>query len=187
MTCILTVLTVVQPKQARDSYAVTKLMTYDAICPEGDIYRGDKVFFGGTIYNNHTEDQELLSLVTRVYGEENRSLLVTDYEYQLGTEEYPIILEINEAKTVTFSVTIGDELEGADNYTFMMFFVHQDVDTTTEVPDETQIGNNFTVNILLHPPEAPLYIWAVLAVLLGAIIALIVVAIVSRVREKRAG
>jgi hypothetical protein len=166
------------------------LLCFDQINPEGDIYQGDTVRFGGTIFNNETEPHLLDRIEVLFYNETNRTIPHQVYQYQFQ-ENQPMRNLINplESRTEYFEQEIGEEIPQADNYTLQMYFYYHEEGSAppgdTETLPNTQIGNNATINVLFRREDAPSYVYAILVLLLLAIISFIVVGVVSKMREKK--
>jgi hypothetical protein len=161
------------------------LFTYDQRCPTDTIYHDDMITFGGTIFNNQSEIYTLEYLVARFYDPDNKSVITHSYSYELSTQVFRNELNPNEARTVSFTRVIGDELPRATNYTLKLVFGYFLKDTTTTTPHEEQVGDSIDLDVDIRRPDAPNYIYAVFAILLAGIIAIVIISIVSWVRERK--
>lgn len=187
LTIIMTITLIYQPQLAEVSAQEDKMLIFNRICPTGEVYKGDVVKFGGTIYNNLSFPQELIRLEVRFFNETDRTAPMKDYIYQYSytDQQFRDILEPGETKTTYFERQI--DLPLGDNYTVQLFVLHKDKDIPVgdQAPPETQIGKNATINVIIRRAEAPVYIYIVLILLLLAILAFIVAGVVSWAREKQ--
>ncbi|MBD3191740.1 MAG: hypothetical protein GF308_13920 [Candidatus Heimdallarchaeota archaeon] len=187
LAIIMTISFIYQPHLAKVSAQEDKLLIFDRISPTGEVYKGDVVKFGGTIYNNLSLTQELIRLEVRFFNETERTIALKDYIYQYSFSEQTFrnIIEPGEVKTTYFEREI--DLPIGDNYTAQLFVLHKNKDESIgdQAPPETQIGKNVTLNVLIRRDEAPVYIYIVLILLLLAILAFVVAGVVSWAREKR--
>ncbi|MGC9777887.1 MAG: hypothetical protein HZR80_01430 [Candidatus Heimdallarchaeota archaeon] len=187
LTSLLVVMFIVQPKLAEVTADDRLLLAFDQLSPSGNVYQGDTVIFGGTVFNNQTRDLRLIELSADVYVPDNLSLPFHYYTHSLREQITRNILEPNEARTLSFEVTIGDELPKAENYTVILSLQFMQADQSEDdiTPYTYQIGTNATIHILIPRDDAPKYIYAVFVLLLLGIIAFIVLGIVGWVRERR--
>lgn len=183
ITTILTVAFVVKPQISQA--AVEELFVYDRICPSGEVYKDSIQQFGGTIYNNRTIDSyRLTSIRVDIYYAENKSNPQADYTKEFSETDVRYLLEPGEAITVFFQHVIDLPLDV--NYTFQIHILYINTASQTEIPNDVQIGNNATVDVVYDRPDAPSYIWVVMGLLLAGIVAFIVLGIVGWVRDRRA-
>ncbi len=187
LTSLLVVMFVVQPKLAEVTADDRLLLAFDQLSPSGNVYQGDTVIFGGTVYNNQTRDLRLLELSADVYQQDNLSAPFHQYPHSLREQITRNVLEPNKAKTLSFEVTIGDELPKAENYTVILrlYFIQADQSEDNIIPYAFQIGTNATIHILIPRDDAPKYIYAVFVLLILGIISFIVLGIVGWIRERR--
>ncbi|NHJ03208.1 MAG: hypothetical protein EAX90_00120 [Candidatus Heimdallarchaeota archaeon] len=181
---ILTVAFVVKPQMSHA--AVEELLVYDRICPSGEVFQGSIQSFGGTIYNNRTIDTYRLNAIrVDIYNDTKKGPL-PEFNYVTEFDETDVryILEPGEAITVFFQHEIDLRLER--NFTFQIHLLYFNFESQVETPNDIQIGENATVHVIYDRPDAPNYIWVVMALLIAGIIAFIVLGIVGWVRDRRA-
>ena len=183
LSCVLSLTFVVKPNVV--SAAQIDLLTYDQKCPTETIYHEDSITFGGTIFNNQTQTFELEYLVARFYNPVNKSVITHSYSIELSTQVARNELAPNEARTVTFIREIGSELPRENNYTLKLVFGYYTQDSGATAPHEMQVGESIDINVDIHRPDAPPYIYAVFAILIVTIVTIVVISIVSWVRERR--
>ncbi|MHA1124173.1 MAG: hypothetical protein ACTSO7_00700 [Candidatus Heimdallarchaeota archaeon] len=183
LSCVLSLTFVIKPNVV--SAAQIDLLTYDPRVPVTTIYHEDSITFGGTIFNNQTITFTLEYLVARFYNPENKTIIDHSYTYELSTQVARNELAPNEARTVSFTRVIGDELPSANNYTLKLVFGYYQKETTTTTPHEMQVGESIDLNVEIKRPPAPTYIYAVFVILIVTIVAIVVVSIVSWIKERR--
>ena len=183
LSCILSLTFVIRPNVV--NAANIDLLTFNQQCPVETIFHGDRITFGGTIFNNQTETFFLEYLIARFYNPENKTIIDHSYSIELSTQVARNELAPNEARTVTFIREIGSELPRDNNYTLKLSFGYFKEDTQATAPHEAQVGESIDLNVDIRRPEAPTYIYAVFVILIVAIVAIVVVSIVSWVRERR--
>lgn len=185
ITTILAVAFVVKPQISHA--AVEELLVYDRICPSGEVYQGSIQSFGGTIYNNRSIDTYRLNAIrVDIYNDSENGHSQAEFNYITEFDEADVryILEPGEAITVFFQHEIDLRLER--NFTFQIHILYFNSETQVEFPNDFQIGENATVHVIYDRPDAPNYIWVVMALLIAGIIAFIVLGIVGWVRDRRA-
>lgn len=183
LATILSVAFVVKPQISKA--AAGELFLYDRICPSGEVYQNSIQQFGGTIYNNRTiEAYRLTSIRVDIYYADNKSLPQADYTKEFSETDVRYVLEPGEAITVFFQHEIDLPLDV--NYTFQIHILYINTESQTEIPYDKQLGENATVDVIYDRPDAPSYIWVVMALLIAGIIAFIVLGIVGWVRDRKA-
>ncbi|MFW9921748.1 MAG: hypothetical protein ACFFDW_00470 [Candidatus Thorarchaeota archaeon] len=186
IACVLAVAMIYEPQMGQA--AIVKLLMYDQIAPKGDIYQEDIAILGGTIFNNSTDTFRIVQLAADFYHYERNSSGRFEFKDSWDTpttnEGDPrYIIEPNQARTIYFEHVIDLEL---NNYTLIIRILYIDVASTTETPNDIQLGNNVSINVKFPRPSTPGYIWAVLVILSLAIIAIIVVGVVGWIRDRKA-
>ena len=185
ISSILTVSLIFQPNYVAG--AEFRLLFSNKQCPSGDVYQGDPVIFGATIYNNASDTFRVLSFRIDVYNDseekQGRNFKETDIVYEFPEDDVRYILAPEVSQTLYFQTNMSLRLD--TNYTLQMFVLYIDVESQVETPNQFQIGGNLTLNVLYRREGAPNYIWVVFALLIVGILAFVVAAVVSWARERR--
>jgi len=189
LTSLLAVSFVIQPQIARTSAEAGWLLIFDPKIPSQIIYQGDTIIYGGTIFNNDTSTTYLLTeLDLRVYHPDNTSKNIQPYApftfYSLATRN---TIAPMESRSFAFEQKLGKEWPVHENYTVSLYVYFRDVEDAGDetVFDFEKLLANATVNVDLRRIDSPDYIYAVFVLLLVSILALLIVAIVGWVRERR--
>jgi len=166
--------------------AVQGFFLSNIICPTEEIYHGDTILFGGTIFNNQTFTYKLDELVVEFFHPDNQSVAKKTFIHSYANLDLRNVIEPDEAMTLSFEGTIKeDELPNSVNYTLRIRLTYNYENNPIEIPFVQQFGDNVTIDILPNRIDAPPYIWGVFTVLLGGIITFVILAVVSWVRDKR--
>jgi hypothetical protein len=195
LTSLLSVIYFAKPQIAQVSASGDELFVFNRVAPQGTIYRGDTVLFGGTIYNNHSEDTfVLVELIVELLDIFNTSISqwLNQSASNIGPFSFQSLVSRNtvepyESRTFAFEQEIDDRVPLGENYTMRMKLVY--INTIFEDDrfiNQTIVGANITnLNIELPERESPNYIYVVFVVLLLGIVAFIIIGIVGWVRERR--
>ena len=186
ITCLLSVSLIFQPQVKRVSAANGDLVFYNRIAPNGDVYQDDDYLYGGTIYNNRSDDtyritQIRVDFYTKL---DNGTIEHTDIAADNFPDNDPRYeIAPYESRTFTFQNTMNLTIGSSYNVTITLFFI--DVTSTVETPFSRLMEDNATINVLYKRPPSPTYIWAVLVLLSAGILAMVIVGIVGWVKERR--
>ena len=186
ITSLLAISMVYKPHINKVSAAEVDLLRYDRICPVGDVYQDDIYQFGGTLYNNDTSNTyRISSLRVDIYNISSQAIpqttIATD---DFDAEDPRYWLEPFESRSVYFEYAIN--LTIGSSYNLTVNIQYFDIESQTEFPNDIQIGENATINVIYKRPPSPAYIWVVLVLLTMGILAMVIVGIVGWVRDRRA-
>lgn len=186
IACVLAVAMVYEPQMGQAAYV--KLLMYDQIAPHGVIYQDSTIILGGTIFNNSTDTFRIVQLAADFYyyvtNETGKFEFKESWDTPTSNEGDPrYLLEPNTARTVYFEHVVDLEL---NNYTLIIRILYIDVTSTSETPNDFQLGNNVSIDVKYARPQTPGYIWAVLVILSLAIVAFIVAGVAGWIRDRKA-
>lgn len=188
ITCLLSLSLVNQPTYINKvSAADGDLVFYNRISPVGDVYQEDDYLFGGTVFNNRSDDTFRVTQlrVDFEYTNDTGMIETTRVSSEQFAENDPRYLVVPyEAKTVYFQTMINLTIGHSYNFTVKILYI--DIESSSETPFVRQIGENATISVQYKRPPSPVYIWAVLALLTIGILAFVVLGIVGWVRDRRA-
>ncbi|NHK32157.1 MAG: hypothetical protein FK730_12440 [Asgard group archaeon] len=192
-TSILTALLVVQPKIAQVSADTGDLLMFDQIAPNEEIFRGDVILFGGTIYNNDSlRTFVLLFLYIDLLDPNNESAWLDPAPFGPFSFEglaFRNTLEPYDSRAFLFEDTIDKEVPIGENFTMRMqieFIRDENLGDDQVRPYLKTFGDNVTdLNISVRRVDAPNYIYIVFVLLLLGITAFIIIGLVGWIRERR--
>ncbi len=188
ITCLLSLSMVFQPQHLNQvSGANGDLVFYDLISPDGDVYQYDDYLFGGTIFNNRSDDTYRVSQlrVDFEYTHENGTIETTRVSSEQFAENDPRYwIAPFEAKTIYFQTAMNLTIGRSYNLSVKILFI--DVESVVETPFVRPISENATITVQYKRPPSPGYIWIVLVLLSVGILSFIVLGIVGWVKDRRA-
>ena len=177
----------IQPRIASSFTSSKRMVAYNRICPTGEIYQGDTVLFGGSLFNNESIKMLLVDFAVEFYNEilfGNLTKPYYSYSYTFNGEDPRNTLMTYDTRTFAFEQTVGKELPVEVNYTIILKISFEG-ESDQQIPDIKQIGENASLDILIKRPTAPNYIYIVFVLLLIGILAFVVVGLVGWIRERR--
>ncbi len=188
ITCLLSLSMVFQPQHLNIvSGANGDLVFYDLISPNGDVYQKDDYLFGGTIFNNHSED---IFRITQLrvdfeYTYDNGTIETTLVSSEQFAEDDPRYrVTPFEAKTIYFQTMMNLTIGRSYNLSVNILFIN--IESVVETPFVRPFSENATITVQYKRPPSPVYIWAVLVLLSIGILSFIVLGIVGWVKDRRA-
>jgi hypothetical protein len=190
---MLAVLFVVQPKIAKISADTGDLLMFDQIAPNEEIFRGDVILFGGTIYNNDSiRTFVLLFLHIDLLNPDNKSDWLNPAPFGPFSFEgltFRNTLEPYESRAFLFEDTIDNEVPIGENFTMRMqieFIRDEHLGDDQISPYLKTFGDNVTdLDISVRRVDAPSYIYVVFVLLLIGIIVFVIIGLVGWIRERR--
>ncbi|MHA1155420.1 MAG: hypothetical protein ACTSQK_04870 [Candidatus Heimdallarchaeota archaeon] len=188
IACLLSLSMVFKPQHINKvSGANGDLVFYGLISPDGDVYQDDDYLFGGTIFNNLSDDTFRVTQLRVDFEYTNTSGMIETTRVsseQFADEDPRYWVAPFEAKTVYFQTVMNLTIGRSYNLSVKILFIN--IESGVETPFTRQIGENATISVQYKRPPSPSYIWAVLILLSVGILAFVVLGIVGWVKDRRA-
>ncbi len=188
IACLLSLSMVFKPQHINKvSGANGDLVFYGLISPNGDVYQDDDYLFGGTIFNNLSDDTFRVTQLRVDFEYTNTSGIIETTRVsseQFAENDPRYWVAPFEAKTVYFQTVMNLTIGRSYNLSVKILFIN--IESEVETPFSRQIGENATISVQYKRPPSPAYIWVVLVLLSVGILAFVVLGIVGWVRDRRA-